>query len=301
MIACKKYLDWLPLALIFFSGPAGAQPDTLITPEEIVFFGKQLDSMSSWIASGKLEANRRPCNLPQHKEYNGMINDHAISFTLEAMKLEGKQKDAYLIVQVLKYKALVYYEKKAYPVAKRLYRQALVIAIDNDLTYEELHSLRPAINNGCFLSGDYEMAMKISTEGLARAEQIKDNRQAAHFNNVIGYIHMKQGNFLEANRYYSQYLEQAQKMKDTLAEAHALLNLADLVMAQKQYDKALNFLKNSLASYKAIDYSGLFTPEDRAGFISNKMGEAYKLKGDYRQALPYALAAVEVLTKKAAL
>src|SRR5688572_10474375 len=265
MIPLTKYLRWFRLAAILFSGSLSAQQDTVVTAEETAYFRKLVDSTPAWIASGKLIPNKRPCNLADHLEYGGNINGRAVSVTREALGLSGKQQDDYLLIQVLKDKAIKYYDKKNYPIAYRLYQRALDIAIDNDLTYEELHGLRPAINHGCFLSGDYELAMKISTEGLATAERINDDKQASHFNNVIGYIHMKQGNFAEAYKYYTQYLGYNRKIKDTLLEAHALLNMADLASAQKQYHRSLEYLKNALTYYGSIENSGSFRPAERRG------------------------------------
>jgi two-component system, NarL family, sensor kinase len=296
MLPLKKHLTRL-LVPLFFSGSLYAQQDTLVTPAEIAFYSKQLDSILVWIAAGKLEANKRPCNLARHLEYGGWVMDKPVSLTREGLELKGKQKDEYLLVLALKNKAIINYDKKNYPVAIRLYQQALDIAVKNNFDYEELHGLRPALNNSCFFSGDHERAMKISVEGLAKAEKINDNKQAAHFNNVIGYIHMRQGNFAESDKYYSLYLDYTKEVKDTVSEAHALLNMADLAAAQKQYKRSREFLEKALANYESIVNSGLFRPTDRRGFIANKMGETYKLEGNYREALTYALKAVEVLKK----
>lgn len=44
--------------------------------------------------------------------------------------------------------------------------------------------------------------------------------------------------------------------------------------------------------------SSLFTLPEREAFISNKMAEAYKLKGDYQNALQFALVAVDIAIRK---
>ncbi len=296
MPASKKILLLFLSSVFFFHCRINAQPtDSLVSPHEIALYRNQIDSMSELIRLGIMQKDNRPCLLPEHLAYHRQIPDYVISLATEALSLPERKKDAYALVLALKFKGTLLYEKRDYIGSFRMYQEGLVVALANGFTYEELHGLRPALNNGCFLSGNYEMAMKISTDGLTNAEKINDEKQAAHFNNVIGYIHMKQGNFLESDKYYKRYLGFTRKVKDTLSEAHALTNMADLASAQKEYDLALEYLDRSLASYESVKSTGLFNLPDKRGFVANKKAEVYKLKGEYQKALPFVHYALNVL------
>src|SRR6185503_18603849 len=89
---------------------------------------------------------------------------------------------------------------------------ALKISVEKGFSGEELHNMRAALNNIYFLLGDYTGAMRNSIEALARAEQFGDVDRQAHYNNVIGYIHMKLGNYSKSRDYYAAYLDKARQL-----------------------------------------------------------------------------------------
>jgi two-component system NarL family sensor kinase len=264
-----------------------------ISPAELRYFRQKIDSLPYYIETG-IGRSLQKCELPRHRD-NYSIS--GLSLPGELATSDDARKDAYARVCAFNHKAAVFFDNKDQVNAARCWQQALAIAIEENFNFEELHNLRVAINNLCFLAGDYAGAMKISSEGLERSEKLGDRNRMAHFNNVIGYIHMKQGNLAEANHYFSMYLELAQKTRDSLYEAHALYNLADLAIVQKRYDTAIAYLGSSIRLYRLLDKSSQhpFSLPEREAYILNKMAEAWKLKGDMRQALHYALVTTGML------
>jgi len=175
---------------------------------------------------------------------------------------------------------------------------ALDMVVANHFESDELHFIRPGLNNFYFLFGDYAGAMKISTDGLTKAERLGDKNRVAHFSNVIGYIHMKQKNFAESEKYFSAYLHITKEIKDSLLEAHALYNLADLSLGRFRYDSAIQYLTQSIRMYRSIKGYILqhsFTLFERESYVANKLAEAWKLKGDYMKALQYIKMSIQAV------
>ena len=272
-----------------------AQPaDIQISEKDIAYIRNKIDSLPFFISAGLTEPDNSACRLPDHKEY--IFEKGKASFSKSVLSLDKEQKEAYTRMYAFETNATIFYDKKEYVKSTLYFQQALAMASENNFVFEELHRYRPAVNNNFFLAGDYTNAMKISSDGLTKSEKIKDTNRICHFNNVIGYIHMKQKNFIQAEQYFSLQLRLSRAIKDTLTEAHALYNLADLAVSQKQYDKAIYSLQQSIDVYRSSAKSNLFVLEEREAYISNKMAEVFKLKGDFYHALPFALSAVRFAT-----
>lgn len=292
-----KFFSILFFLLFTASNFLLAQPaDVQVKGNDIAYFRNKIDSLPWFISTGNSKLSRRKCNFPGHKQY--VIEKGRLYLSEQALDLKKENKEAYIHMYALGALAIIFYDKKEYVKSTLYWQQALDIATVNDFSDENLHMYRPALNNNFFLAGDYTNAMKISSDGLAKSEKIKDTNRIVHFNNVIGYIHMKQKNFIQADQYFSFQLQLSRAIKDTGTEAHALYNLADLAVAEQQYDKAILFLKKSIAVYRSTTDSSLFTLPEREAFISNKMAEAYKLKGDYQNALKFALVTVGIAIRK---
>ncbi len=268
-----------------------AQPtDIQILEKEITYIRNKIDSLPWLISSGLTKPDNNACRLPDHKGY--IFENGKIFFSKPVLSLDIEKKESYIRMYALAALAIISYNNKDYAKSTQYFQQALAIASDNGFTFEEVHNYRPSLNNNFFLAGDYTNAMKISSDGLEKSEKIKDTNRIIHFDNVIGYIHMKQKNYSLAEHYFSLQLQLSRAIKDTLAEAHALYNLADLAVAQKQYDKAIYSLQQSIDIYRSSAKNNLFVLEERDAYISNKMAEVFKLKGDFHTALPFTLSAV---------
>jgi signal transduction histidine kinase len=258
-----------------------------------------MDSLSWFVSSGLAQLSGDKCSLPQHREY--MVIRDKFYFSKDAISATGKKKEAYLRINFLIELSTQQYFRKDYLHSKLNLQEALDIATSNHIDYEELHKIRPAMNNNFFLAGDYSNAMKISSDGLTNAEKIKDTNRIIHFSNVIGYIHMKQRNFEEAGQYFNGELKLSRALKAVLEEAHALYNLADLAVARRQYDSAITFLNQSRTIYRNAVHLNVFNPLEREAFIANKIAEAYKLKNDLGHALEFSSISTNIATGESGL
>jgi len=286
MSVTVKYL-LLSTAFVFFSFAAAAQTDGVkVSGEKFLFFKQALDSMPAWFKKGIIK--KYPvCKIPAHDSY--LLNTINKSFSGAALNLPGKYRNGYINMYALSEMANDCYMGKKYDSASWYWGKALDTAIAYGFGAEELHNLRIALNHICFLKGDYTRAMRISAEGLAKAEQLGDVNRMAHFNNVIGYIYMKLRDTTKAGFYFRNHLKNARSINDSVEVAHALYNLGDLAITEKKYDEAIGYFTLALDGYAAIKVPGIFDRIERKAFLSNKLAQCWKLKGNLPQALQYTV------------
>src|SRR5688572_3378222 len=262
-----------------------AQSDKIQLPESKIFFFKNIiDSLSYFIQSGNAVITNSECLLPEHKLIT--VWKPYSRFPITALKIKGTLRDEYIEMYAISdmansHNSVLYLE------------EALEIAIKYNFEYEELHNWRARLNNIFFHEGDYVKAMGISTDGLAKAEKLKDLERMEHINNVLGYIMMRQGNFELARGYFSTHLHLTRQIKNKEEEAKALLNLADLSLSEKKGQQAIPFINEALHIYKS------FMPENtgRQAYTINKLAETYRLMERKKAALQYALQAIELVKK----
>jgi len=132
---------------------------------------------------------------------------------------------------------------------------------------------------------------------LRKAEDNNDREWMAHFNNVLGYIMMKLKNFTQARNYFLTYLQLTQQIKNKQLEAHALLNLADLSIAEAKFPDAVPFINNALRIYQTYIPAGFGDNLNREIYTYNKLAEVYKLMHKDSIALQYCLQAIELVHK----
>lgn len=278
------------LCSLMYSFTAHSQMDFGLNQDSAqAWFRRQIDSLPMLIREGRIRVYNTFCRVADHFDYKFTTSQWTLS--AGALNLKNKDKNEFARMYALNYLAVINYNQQNYAASTRFWLEALAIAKDRNFGYEELDKYRRALNNNYFFEGDYNNAMKISTEGLARAEILKDTASVAHFENVIGFIHMKQKNFEQAERYYTTYLTHSRMMSDTTLEAHALFNLADLAIARQRYDSSILLLEQSMEVYRSIRITALFTLKEREAYIFNKIAEALKLKGDFPKALSFSLSA----------
>jgi two-component system, NarL family, sensor kinase len=293
-----RRFPWISVLLLFSAGVYSQDmpADTRVLEKKIAYFSTKIDSLPYFISAGQTSTFTGNCFLPEHKMY--FLGGTNMGFSLYALHVAGPARAAYLQMYALSQFATDLYLRQDYEASGRCWQKALALAMENRFDCEELHNYRPALNNNCFLTGDYTGAMKISTEGLEKAEKVQDKERAAHFNNVIGYIHMKQGNFTESRQYFTRYLQQTREMRNKSLEAHALANLGDLATTENNYTEAIRFFRQSLDTYKTL-YAGFnVDPKEREAYLSDKLAEIFKRMADYKTALQYDLAAI-ALTRQA--
>jgi len=213
--------------------------------------------------------------------------DSALMYAYRAVYLAEKLKNPFALGLGYRSMSVVFYLQKMYDSAIFYSRKGLDISVSNEL-YSHEHLFRVDMNNIYFLQGNYSGAMVVSTEGLVTSEKIRDSGRIAHYNNVLGCIMLKLENYEQSGRYFSAELRMAQLTGDKRVEAHALLNLADLSIAEKKMDKAIGFIKRALHVYQ----THLPLDTARQVYTYNKLAEAYKQMHRDTTALGYSLKAV---------
>ena len=241
----------------------------------------KLDSLEFFIKSGKV-IRLQECEIISHERFS--VAGLSWMFSRQVLKMSQARRNKYAEMMVLNENAFYFYQQKKYDTATIFWAMSLKIAEDEKFEAEDLHQLRIALNNNCFLSGDYTDAMRFSAEGLAIAEKLGDRNRMAHFNNVIGYIYMKLGNYAEGEKYFQQYLILAGRIKDSILMAHAFYNLGDLAISTKEYKKAIDLFGQSLYIYKLIKYKVAVNNAEREAYVSNKLAQCYKLSGNLKLA-----------------
>lgn len=284
MPGLRKYSIIL-ISFVFFSLNGITQTTAVHIPKEkYLFLEQKLDSLTDYIRSEKIRIYP-VCALQSHVKY--LLIQPNIKFSVTAVTLPDSLRRSYINMYVLTDIATNFFLAKNYDSAAWYWSRALDTAIIHHYEGEELHDLRVALNNNFFLLGDYTGAMKNSVEGLEKAEKIDDKNRMAHFNNVIGFIYMKLGNFRKSENYFQAYLKQAALINDSNEVGHALYNLGDLSITEKQYDKALEFFNESQSQFISIKSQAPGIQNARSAFVSNKLAQCWKLKGDPGRALQY--------------
>ncbi|HUS00226.1 MAG TPA: ATP-binding protein [Chitinophagaceae bacterium] len=272
-----------------------AQPDDVQPAEkDIIFVTRLLDSLPHFIRSGEAYLRNNPaCDIPEHNSY--YIRGRDFTFSKKALNLQSPLKRAYILMYTCYYETLRSYFKQDYASAKKLLLKALDISTSNDFFFEELHTYRVALNNIFFLEGDISAAMKISTEGLARAEKINDRFIMAQYNNVLGSIMLKLQNFEQARKYFIEQLTINRQINNKYEEAHALMNLADLSIDSKKMQEAKSYIDNAISVYRIYVAPWVYPEikqkyiEDNLVYPYNKMSEVYKRLNKIDSALKYCL------------
>lgn len=282
--------------LIFSAGIAGsvfAQSQSVEIPEPVLAeVRRRMDSLENYKSANPVAPLLAICRIERHRDY--AMGNSKYYFSEDAIQAAGKQKEALIRIYALYGIATDAYNNKEYARFLNYMQESLGLARINKLYYEDLHRIRPALNNIFFHSGDYSGAMKISAEGLALSQRLNDTNRVLHFSNVIGYIHMKQKNYQLASQYYALEENLARAIKDTLAIAKALMNRADLFIEEKKYDAAIGLLQQSLEGYRTASNRLVFSLVDREASIFNRMAETEKRKGDIRAALQHVLSATRI-------
>ena len=295
----KKYM--LFLFLVFYKPPHSlGQTDTLPPPKEyIAYYSKLMDSLPYFIRTGRAVLAKAQCDLPEHYCY--FITHLKYSLVKGAPQYTGYKKTAFAELCAYDQIARRYYDRQEYVQAKGWALKGLDIAIKNNFIYEEIHQLRVALNNTFFLLGDYASAMKISADGLATSEKTGDKERMIHYNNVLGYIMMKQHNFELAEKYFFSELQLARQIKNRFEEAKGLLNLADLfITGRKELTNAISFIKNALNIYvedSANTGFEVYGLAERRAYCNHKLAEVYKIMQNYHEALQHSLFSIRISRK----
>lgn len=298
----KKGIFFFVFFYFLFSCGISAQEKSRYTSlRNEAYFLRKLDSFPALVKNKSLVLQPAICAIRSHCNYVSPFD--GASFREEALGYSVRRKSEYAKLLTMMATALDYYRGNQFDSSLLYWKRALQFAVDNKFAAEELHDVRPSLNNQFFLQGDYVAALQISADGLRKAEYLKDYNRIAHFNNVIGFIHLKQKNLREAAGYYFAELATGKKISDSLIQAHAFCNLADLGIAYQWYDSTLHWLDSSVSLYRSYEAvhkeRSTFNLVEREAYIACKQACVQKLKADFgsaRQTISISLAAVNMKT-----
>lgn len=290
---------WIITAFILAQQVALSQSMSQIryVPEITLTNRESIDSLRRILETGKQDSIMvmNMCLLSGY--YTILKNDSGLIYSRKALTLAEELKNVYCTVIALSHIGNSFYYINKYDSANIYLQKGLAISIEHNFYYEELKNFRVALNNNFFLRGNYAAAMKMSIEGLAKAEKINDRESMAHFNNVLGYILMKQQNFKESRHYYQTNLNLAREINNKVLEGNAMLSLADLSVAEKKFNDAEQLINQALNIFKANELT--YYPHERMAYSYNKLAEVNKLLQKNQEALYYSLLAINT-SKKAA-
>jgi two-component system, NarL family, sensor kinase len=187
------------------------------------------------------------------------------------------------------------------------YKKAATIAEAGKL-YDDTYRVHTSMLNIYYYQADYLNAMNIAQKGLLLAERYHDQQDKSHYINQVGFIYLKQENAGESIRYFAQYLTLANEIPNRMMIADACNSMADSYLLKKDYKTSLNYSFKALAVYdklhsdtgETIDRNRRVFKNDRVASTLLKISTAYKLQGDYKQALRYAVMILDLYNKNRA-
>ena len=287
-----KHFVILFLILLCYCHSPGQTDSLEPSQRELALITRTLDSLPYFIQTGLTTLPKNPvCKIPEHTNY--FIPHNQYSFSQNALQLKGVKKQKYILLIGYRERLTKFYNNKDYENSKKCLMKALEIETRYDFLSEELHGTRMGLNNIFFLTGDFSSAMKISTEGLIKAERIHDYERMAHYNNVLGCVMLKLKNFENAGKYFSEELRLGKQIGSQITEVHAYMNLADLAIAENKNKNAISNINNALLIY----YDRQPLEFNKITYAHNKLSEVYKRMNQNDSSLKYALLTVDYIEK----
>lgn len=237
----------------------------------------------------------------------------------------------YLIVSGFSYSAI-----GNIPSAVECYEKAMKIA-------EELNSkadiTKCLVNLSVIYTGqgNYDLALEGYQKALAICEETGDKKALAMVYNNIGNINEYKGNYPRALEYFHKSLKVIEERNDKQAIANSFLNIGGVIAEQGNYNEALEYFNKALKiaeelndkrkiseSFECIGnvYSKTNNPQaieylqkamaiaEELSYttamlnVSRKIGEHYRVRGDYQKALEYygkALVLAQEMNRKRAI
>jgi len=201
----------------------------------------------------------------------------------------GKRSDEIIALQNM---GSVYKKLKNYPESLKLYQQAFLIAETTGNCPEAARS-KVRISQVYLDTGNDQQAIASSNEALAIAEKIdlmetKFATQAA-INNVLAKAKLKQENYPEALEYAQKVQSLAQQSQSRIIEATVFTTLAEVYIALKQPQKAIQTYRDQLALYQALS----FQPEKSQTLYD--LAKLERKEGDLKAALSSISEAIDIV------
>ena len=178
----------------------------------------------------------------------------------------------------------------------KYFHEVADVAEENNLQ-NELQSAFSCVLNLYFYSGNFPAAMKLSTKALTSAEKRKDVHKIAYYNNLLGFIYLRQGNAEYSKKFYQQYYDNASTANDSIMMIDAKTGLAEVFLFEKKPQEALPEFLQALDFYSNGKNKGIFFKIDRIPYTLFAIAKAYRDMGNHKQALKYCLQGFECSKK----
>jgi serine/threonine protein kinase/Tfp pilus assembly protein PilF len=127
--------------------------------------------------------------------------------------------------------------------------------------------------------GQTDQAEQYAREAIGLAQANHMESLIARGSIEVGNVFLGRGNYTEAEKFFQQGLEAAQRYGGRQNEARARLSLASLCIQRRETDRGLGYIEQALAFYQPAGYR----TETSLALILR--GRAHKQKGDYKAAL----------------
>lgn len=296
----RIYLIFL-LALMFLPAKPNAQAPLRDSTDrhihESYVARMQMDSIQRQLEKATDDTSRILLLVQLSNLESNYLKDASTSFGERAVTLS--KKIHFEKGEALAYRTIggIYQVRKDYQTAIYYFKLAIEKAEENSsVSPLELY---PTLLNLYFYLGNYPEAMAAVTHEMELYEKEKNKEGIAHCNNLLGYIHLKQENFPEAEKFYGRYIQNAKELKDSTMLVHALGEVSDVYTEEKEYDRSIDTLlklveicKHGIVRRGAASFGGGWLPQYRLKAMF-RLGRNYKLKGELDKALEYALHSIE--------
>jgi CHAT domain-containing protein len=281
----------------------GAKPEEAIVLKDIAsilsYQGKKQEAINTLNQS--LEIQRQLNILPS--EANTLLTLGRIYLSLGAYdsSLDTYQKALSIFrdtgmrfdeITALQDMGSVYRKLKNYPEALKLYQQAFLIAETTGNCLDAAQS-KYLISQAYLDTGNDQQVITSSNETLAIAEKlVKETRKfaiQAGINNVLAKAKIKQKNYTEALEYAQKAQSLAQQSRFPTVEAIVFTTLAEVYVALKQPQKAIQTYRDQLVLYQTLSWQ----PEKSQTLYD--LAKLERKEGDLKAALSSISEAIDIV------
>lgn len=151
--------------------------------------------------------------------------------------------------------------------------------------------LAEAFNNQAIIFnyfGQIELSVSKNLIALQLANEVGDHNKIAIYSNYIGEAQLAILNIKEAELYFLNAIESANKIRDKRTVALAQINLGNVYRLKKDYDKALELQRKALKLLLPYDdFDGLGNAHNTIGDIFREQKDFTKALSNYNKALVY--------------
>lgn len=220
----------------------------------------------------------------------------AIECYNKGLKIAEELNDKLNIARCMVNRCIIYTGQGKYEIAHEDYQKLLILSEEiNDLRLRSI-----VLNNMGSIQeyqGNYSKALEYHIKSLKIREETKDNVGIVYGLGNVGNVLATQANYTEALEYHNKALKIAEEMNDKRMISLCYDNIGGVYMKTKNV-KALDYLQKALAIGEELSYTTSMLD------VSRKIGEFYRLQGDFTKSLIYyrkALLLAEEMKRKRAI